>query len=759
MRIDTELLYLPLTISSYKHKEGALMKKRNNQVIFFSIVFTVLSLLLPANSFVSGEQIESDSLIKHDPIIIESDDNFTTVNGVSKGSGTIKDPYIISGLYIDASVEKFGIYIKSTTSYFTIVDCLIQGASDSTGDYNEGSTNSYRGITLHNVKNAFIMDNILYDNFKDDIFLYSSSNCVIRSNICASSHGHNNILINGSPDNIIEGNICDPLEIQRGNYTVRYPKSNGIKVEYNSADLIIRNNTANNHAVTGISIDNKDNDDCIVENNTANYNENGIEVSGNNVIVTSNSCLFNDRYGIKIEDVRNGIIEDNFCHGNEKDGIMGTQPNGFDHSTLIVYNKCSGNKGNGIVLHGYDYEIRNNLIIDNEESGINIREKDNLVHDNVIRDNMQFGIDIDILFGNVGSSSGNLIYRNNFIDNGDGASAQGQDEDNGNKWNTNSIGNYWNDWTEPDANSDGIVDNPYDLISDHDISDLLPATKPFNIKVTKPQTNGNNNPDDGHVPDDDEDDVHDTDWNEETNNPPLYGVINLSDLDIREGEEFELTISAVDPDEGKGDQLQYEWYIDGIGNIGEGETIEIELPEGDYTILVKITDEYGEEIIVTKDITVRGEEEKWKFPILPVFIGMVIVILVLLIIGGFFLKKRNQPENAKNDLEIPINEVMDGVGMIGSKPSGPSTSKIPLVTGRDDHISVRSGRVTNVITTVNTPITKMEVEEMKMEIMGNKRIHPDDKRRELLILLESKKDELHADSYREARSILSDNTN
>ena len=50
-----------------------------------------------------------------------------------------------------------------------------------------------------------------------------------------------------------------------------------------------------------------------------------------------------------------------------------------------------------------------------------------------------------------------------------------------NYWNTTNAGNYWSDWHEPDANHDGIVDNPYpiyDFTGNITTYDYYPLTKP-----------------------------------------------------------------------------------------------------------------------------------------------------------------------------------------------------------------------------------------------------------------------------------------
>lgn len=75
-------------------------------------------------------------------IWIEGDNEFTTGNGVTGGSGTKNDPYIIEGW------ETPRIWIQDTTAYFIIRNCRIYGM---------------RGVDFYNVQNGVIRDSILYD--------------------------------------------------------------------------------------------------------------------------------------------------------------------------------------------------------------------------------------------------------------------------------------------------------------------------------------------------------------------------------------------------------------------------------------------------------------------------------------------------------------------------------------------------------------------------------------------------------------------
>lgn len=59
----------------------------------------------------------------HAPISIKGDENFTEENGVTGGSGTRNDPYIIEGWNI---TESPAIAIRYTSSYFVIQHCLLK---------------------------------------------------------------------------------------------------------------------------------------------------------------------------------------------------------------------------------------------------------------------------------------------------------------------------------------------------------------------------------------------------------------------------------------------------------------------------------------------------------------------------------------------------------------------------------------------------------------------------------------------------------
>ena len=74
------------------------------------------------------------SLTNHSPIMIEQDSEFTSANGVTYGTGTEGDPYIISNWRIDGSTTDYGISISNTSSHFIIQNCTIHGADNGNGN-------------------------------------------------------------------------------------------------------------------------------------------------------------------------------------------------------------------------------------------------------------------------------------------------------------------------------------------------------------------------------------------------------------------------------------------------------------------------------------------------------------------------------------------------------------------------------------------------------------------------------------------------
>lgn len=88
------------------------------------------------------------------PIAILSDGEFTEENGVVGGSGTVDEPYRISGWEVNvAEGERYGIRIEGTTSSFVIEGCVVSGAR-----HPEGAGMLLDGVRRGAVENSIVQN-------------------------------------------------------------------------------------------------------------------------------------------------------------------------------------------------------------------------------------------------------------------------------------------------------------------------------------------------------------------------------------------------------------------------------------------------------------------------------------------------------------------------------------------------------------------------------------------------------------------------
>lgn len=149
-------------------------------VRFKSVLMSALatvSLLVFTLSFLPANRASAvpNDLVLHDPIYIEGNDDFIPANGVTSGSGTAGDPYIIESWSINVR-EANGIEIKDTNAHFIIRNCNVHGVGTHTGIY------------FYNVKNGKIK-NVVNDNNFHGIYFYDSSNNLIQNCVSENNVG------------------------------------------------------------------------------------------------------------------------------------------------------------------------------------------------------------------------------------------------------------------------------------------------------------------------------------------------------------------------------------------------------------------------------------------------------------------------------------------------------------------------------------------------------------------------------------------
>jgi len=222
--------------------------------------------------------------------------------------------------------------------------------------------------------------------------------------------------------------------------------------------------------------------------------------SGISLLLCSNGRIerctaVNNDQGIEMVGVTGMVIQDSYCSMNSK----GVNLVSSDH-ILVMNNTLADGNGYGLYFgHSWDNIcLRNNLSF-NYQYGMLASESDNnTFEDNAFGFNDGPGIrfessDNNTLVENTCSyndygidlaeSSNNTICNNTFRNNnGAGdiyspAHVQASDDRSSNWWNsTDGYGNYWSDWTSPDSNMDGIVDDPYLLDGSAGAKDYYPLT-------------------------------------------------------------------------------------------------------------------------------------------------------------------------------------------------------------------------------------------------------------------------------------------
>ena len=108
------------------------------------------------------------------PILLVGDAGFTPDNGVTGGSGTPSDPYVIEGWDIDASAAA-GIAILYTTAHFVVRNVRVHS-----GFWN------YVGVWLEGVQNGRIEGSVFADN-ADGVYVLNSADVTLTSNTITGS--------------------------------------------------------------------------------------------------------------------------------------------------------------------------------------------------------------------------------------------------------------------------------------------------------------------------------------------------------------------------------------------------------------------------------------------------------------------------------------------------------------------------------------------------------------------------------------------
>jgi parallel beta-helix repeat protein len=180
---------------------------------------------------------------------------------------------------------------------------------------------------------------------------------------------------------------------------------------------------------------------------------NGIEIRNTDAHFIIRDCYVHDglsfsHVGIFLSNCVNGNLENNNCSNNWDGMELWSSSN----NNTLTGNTCSNNYLGMELSSSSSNIISSNKVFNNADCGVDINSGSN----NRIWNNT--------FIGNNGSVS---IYDSNHI--------QAYDDGTDNSWNSSDgYGNYWSDWTGPDADKNGIVDAPYGIAGSAGAEDNFP---------------------------------------------------------------------------------------------------------------------------------------------------------------------------------------------------------------------------------------------------------------------------------------------
>ncbi len=133
------------------------------------------------------------------------------------------------------------------------------------------------------------------------------------------------------------------------------------------------------------------------------------------------------------------------------------------------------------------------------------------------------------------------------------------------------------------------------------------------------------------------------------NDAPSKLEIMVISEEFRENNSQKVSASALDID--TGDSLTYEWIVEGIGIIGTGNSTDLDLPAGNYTLILRVIDTFGDDsetsirimVLPVSDVIPHDDDPSNAGSFLFLFItGCVFTVLLVIITLSFFIYRRRK---------------------------------------------------------------------------------------------------------------------
>src|SRR5881409_1055264 len=160
--------------------------------------------------------VQASAYQPHSPITIIGNKDFTSANGVTGGTGTPSDPYIIQGWDINASgigccnaYGNAGIDIQQTNASFIVRNVYVhQGLPVD------------EGISLRLVSNGLVENTVTSKDYFG-IVVSSSTNVTVTGNTVSSNNPYGIFLFSANSTIVSNNNVHDSSVIGVDTYTTR----------------------------------------------------------------------------------------------------------------------------------------------------------------------------------------------------------------------------------------------------------------------------------------------------------------------------------------------------------------------------------------------------------------------------------------------------------------------------------------------------------------------------------------------------------
>lgn len=418
------------------------------------------------------------------PLIIHSDQEFADMADLKGwvGDGSVGSPYVIEDLIIDGSGWEDCIEIWHTTVHFVVRNCTFYFGTLGMSGNGIGLLDvvngqffecTFAGEMLNGINSElsqFIVEqctfsgpsnyavlaqygfgilvaNSTFDGCNTGIGLFSFNDVTIRGssflNCLTGVYAFEGEDLEVSENTAIGGRFIDLSVVA----TVTVEANVGTDIElfgyFNNANNVqVRNNTVDGNG-NSVGLNIYQGYSVIVEGNSLSGFTTCISVSAGSFIQLLNNTVIDGSYnGMYLQSISIGLIEGNNVSGN---GMHGMQ------------------LGSGI-------------------SGLTVRG-------NIFGDNLGYGVYID---QSISATFTLNMFRGNNGNDGTYSTGtiQAFDKYLSCQWSSGGYGNYWAEWTSPDVDYDGIVDQPYGL-GEEEYLDYAPLAHAFGVPTSLQAQVGN----------------------------------------------------------------------------------------------------------------------------------------------------------------------------------------------------------------------------------------------------------------------------